>query len=289
MVISGVVGVVFFLAVILAIPSVPATIEEGLAGGFPIATIITDNLSTEIAAGVTFGEVYLLVILASVFVCTLAIQGAATRMMFSMSRDRVLPGGRLWQRQPDVQDASQRGDRDRRPCGPADHHHRSVRRVRPVDLRDRPHLPQATCNIGVLNARRSGWPRQKAWFNLGRWGMPINILALVYGGLMIVNLGLWNDPNLFRDFWGEGRAYWNPFINGGFLQWFGQPLEWLPTAHLGDDRGPAACHRGGVLPHRAARSGAGEGRGRRRHRRGHDRLGDALTSTPIEEERGGRS
>ena len=35
-------------------------------------------------------------ILASVFVCTLAIQGAATRMMFSMSRDRHLPGGSLW-------------------------------------------------------------------------------------------------------------------------------------------------------------------------------------------------
>ena len=32
-------------------------------------------------------------ILASVFVCTLAIQGAATRMMFSMGRDRHLPLG----------------------------------------------------------------------------------------------------------------------------------------------------------------------------------------------------
>jgi hypothetical protein len=57
--------------------------------------------------------------------------------------------------------------------------------------------------------------------------MPVNILALIYGGVMIVNIALWNDPGLFGDFGGEGRAYWNPFINS-FLQWFGQPLDGLP-------------------------------------------------------------
>jgi urea carboxylase system permease len=230
-IISGIVGVVFFLAVILAIPSVPATIEEGLAGGFPIATIITQNLATEIAGGVTFGEVYLLVILASVFVCTLAIQGAATRMMFSMSRDRVLPGGRIWGTvnktfKTPANAAIATGVLAALPIivtGPFGGFVLSICATGLI------YLSYFLCNMGVLAARRRGWPHQKAWFNLGRWGMPINILALVYGGLMLVNLGLWNDPNLFGDFGGEGRAYWNPFINGGFLQWFGQPLEWLPA------------------------------------------------------------
>jgi hypothetical protein len=45
---------------------------------------------------------------------------------------------------------------------------------------------------------------------------------------MILNIALWNDPALFGDFGGEGRAYWNPLINS-FLQWFGQPLETLPA------------------------------------------------------------
>ena len=46
---------------------------------------------------------------------------------------------------------------------------------------------------------------------------------------MIVNIALWNDPSLFGDFGGEGRGYWNPFINS-FLQWFGgQPLDRLPA------------------------------------------------------------
>ena len=228
--ISGVVGVVFFLAVLLAIPGVPATIEEGLAGGFPIATIITENLTTQVVAGITFGEIYLLVILASVFVCTLAIQGAATRMMFSMSRDRVLPGGRLWGSvnssfKTPANAAIAVGVIAALPILVTGPYGGFVLSICATGLI---YLSYFLCNIGVLAARRRGWPHKPAWFNLGRWGMPVNILALIYGGLMIVNLGLWNDPGLFGDFGGEGRLFWNPFINS-FLQWFGQPLSGLPA------------------------------------------------------------
>ena len=45
-------------------------------------------------------------------------------------------------------------------------------------------------NIASLRARLRGWPRTKAPFSLGSWGIPINILALIYGGLMIINF-LW--------------------------------------------------------------------------------------------------
>ncbi len=230
---SGVVGVVFLLAVILAIPSVPDTMAEGLAGGFPIATIIQDNLRTEIAAGITFGELYLLVILASVFVCTLAIQGAATRMMFSMGRDRRLPFGGLWARvnptfRTPANAAIAVGVLAAVPIlvtGPFGGFVLSICATGLI------YLSYFLCNFGVLMARRRGWPHQRAWFNLGRWGMPVNILALVYGGLMIVNIALWNDTALFGDFGTEGRAYWNPFINT-FLQWFGTPLENLPPLPL---------------------------------------------------------
>jgi amino acid transporter len=47
------------------------------------------------------------------------------------------------------------------------------------------------CNLGVLFARRRGWPHQGAWFSLGSWGTIINILALVWGGFMIINFALW--------------------------------------------------------------------------------------------------
>ena len=226
---SGAVGIVFFLAVLLAIPDVGATIEEGLAGGFPIATIITTNLNTEIAAGITFGELYLLVILASVFVCTLAIQGAATRMMFSMGRDRQLPLGGLWghvnQRfRTPANAAIAVGVLAALPILVTGPYGGFVLSIAATGLI---YLSYLLCNMGVLIARRRGWPRQRAWFNLGRWGMPVNILALVYGAVIIVNIALWNDPGLFGEFGGEGRGFWNPSINS-FLQWFGQPLEALP-------------------------------------------------------------
>jgi amino acid transporter len=228
--ISGVVGVVFFLAVLLAMPSVPDTIAEGIAGGFPIATIIAGNLNTEVVAGITFGEIYLLVILASVFVCTLAIQGAATRMMFSMSRDRGLPGGALWGHvnktfKTPANAAIAVGVLAAIPILVTGPYGGFVLSICATGLI---YLSYFLCNIGVLNARRKGWPHKPAWFNLGRWGMPVNILALIYGGLMIVNLGLWNDPGLFGDFGGDGRLFWNPFLNS-FLQWFGTKLDWLPA------------------------------------------------------------
>jgi amino acid transporter len=228
--ISGAVGLVFLTAVLLAMPDVKATIEEGLAGGFPIATIITASLSAEIAAGITVGELYLLVILVSVFVCTLAIQGAATRMMFSMSRDRHLPLGGVWGQvnqsfKTPANAAIAVGILAALPILVTGPYGGFVLSIAATGLI---YLSYFLCNLGVALARRQGWPRERAWFNLGRWGMPVNILALVYGGVMILNIALWNDPGLFGDFGGDGRAYWNPFINS-FLQWFGQPLEGLPA------------------------------------------------------------
>jgi amino acid transporter len=74
---SGVVGVVFLLAVILSMKDIPGQMAAGLGGEFPIANTILDNLNGSLIGGFTLGTLYLVVILVSVFVCTLAIQGAA--------------------------------------------------------------------------------------------------------------------------------------------------------------------------------------------------------------------
>jgi hypothetical protein len=57
--------------------------------------------------------------------------------------------------------------------------------------------------------------------------MPVNILALIYGGTMIVNIALWKSP-LFGDFGGEGRD----FVNPPFASFFtpgGNKIEGLPA------------------------------------------------------------
>jgi urea carboxylase system permease len=228
--ISGAVGAVFLLGVILAAPSIPDAMAEGAAGGFPIATIITGTLTTELFAGITVGEIYLFVILASVFVCTLAIQGAATRMMFSMSRDRHLPGGALWGKvnptfKTPANAAIATGVLAALPIlflSPLGGFYMSIAATGLI------YLSYFLCNLGVLMARRRGWPHKRAWFNLGRWGMPVNILALVWGGAMLINFALWQDEGLFGVFGGEGRGFTNPGF-GLFFTPFGKSIEGLPN------------------------------------------------------------
>jgi urea carboxylase system permease len=229
-VISGIVGTIFLLAVILAIPSIPDAMKEGQAGGFPIATTIQSTLTAQIIGGITVGEVYLFVILVSVFVCTLAIQGAATRMMFSMSRDRHLPLGSIWGRvnstfKTPANAAIAVGVLAAIPIlvvGPLGGFTLSIAATGLI------YLSYLLCNIGVLAARLRGWPRTPAWFNLGRWGKLVNTLAILYGGLMLINIGLWQDPGLFGDFGGAGRAITNPTIDG-FVKPFGNAISGMPS------------------------------------------------------------
>jgi urea carboxylase system permease len=229
-VISGVVGTIFLLAVILAIPSIPDAMKEGQAGGFPIATTIQATLTYEIFAGITVGEVYLFVILISVFVCTLAIQGAATRMMFSMSRDRHLPLGSIWGRvnstfKTPANAAIAVGVLAAIPIlvvGPLGGFTLSIAATGLI------YLSYLLCNIGVMVARFRGWPRTPAWFNLGRWGKLVNVIAILYGGLMLLNIAIWKDPGLFGDFGGDGRAITNPTIDG-FIKPFGNAINGMPS------------------------------------------------------------
>ena len=225
--ISGIVGTVFLLAVILAIPDIPTAMTQF----FPIADTITATLTYDIGGtGVTVGEVYLLVILISVFVCTLAIQGAATRMMFSMSRDKHLPLGSIWGRvnarfKTPANAAIAVGVLAAIPIlviGPGGGFSISIAATGLI------YLSYLLTNIGVLAARMRGWPRTPAWFNLGSWGKPVNVLAILYGGLMLLNIAIWKDPGLFGNFGGDGRAITNPTIDS-FFKPFGNEIAGLPA------------------------------------------------------------
>ena len=114
---SGLVGAIFLLAVTLSFQDMSAAVATGQAFGFPIADTIKQNLTFAIG-GITLGDLYLVVILIAVYVCTLAIQGATTRLMFSMGRDRRLPLGGLWGHvNHTLRDPGQRRDHGRDPRG----------------------------------------------------------------------------------------------------------------------------------------------------------------------------
>jgi urea carboxylase system permease len=188
---SFIAGVLFLGGTILSIAPKNYANIEGLADAGSTAalpTIIKDAL------GQVWGNIYLTVVFVAICVCTLAIQSATIRLMFSMGRDGRLPFGRVW--------------------GAVNHTFRTplwagiavaVLSALPLILLIK--LTSAISvivigatgliytsyflnNIASLTARLKGWPREKAAFNLGRWGILINLLALVYGGLMILNF-LW--------------------------------------------------------------------------------------------------
>ena len=68
----------------------------------------------------------------------------------------------------------------------------------------------------------------------------MNILAILYGGLMLINIAIWQDPGLFGDFGGAGRAITNPTIDGFIKPRPGNPRD-PAVADLRDARRHAAA------------------------------------------------
>jgi hypothetical protein len=92
------------------------------------------------------------------------------------------------------------------------------------------------CNVGVMLARRLGWPHKGAWFSLGSWGTIINGVAILWGGLMIINFSLWQS-SLFGSLgtgsytWPDGtviglRDITNPLVSSVGIA--GVKLDFLP-------------------------------------------------------------
>ena len=117
------------------------------------------------------------------------------------------------------------------------------------------------CNLGVLVARRRGWPHQGAWFKLGRWGTIINILALVWGGLMVINIAIWTDPNLFGVCRQRPAQHVVEPVHQQVHQVRGTSRPAAGLADLRDARRRRAHRRSALLPRRAARE-ARQGRSR---------------------------
>jgi amino acid transporter len=208
------VGAIFLLAVTLSFRDVGAAVKLGQEFGFPIAETIKQNLTFSLGF-TNIGDLYLVMILVAVFVCTLAIQGATTRLMFSMGRDRRLPFGGAWGRvnptfRTPANAAIAVGVLGAIPLilmGATASIYLAIAATGMI------YLSYILCNLGVFMARRKGWPHRGAFFSLGSWGTTINVLALVWGTAMVINIGIWTSP-IFGVFGNDLRNTWsNPFIN----------------------------------------------------------------------------
>jgi amino acid transporter len=172
-----VIGGVFLLGTLMAIPHLGVAVK----GAWGPAQIIQANFSP------AFATVYLLVVSAAIFVCCLSIMAATIRLCFGMARDNQLPVSRPLAR------VSPRLHTPIWAC------------ITVAVLSAVPFLQfsgagtiaiAATAmiyfsyflgNLAIMRARLRGWPKTAAPFRLGRWGLLINALGLLYGGAMLIN------------------------------------------------------------------------------------------------------
>jgi urea carboxylase system permease len=178
-----IIGGVFLLGTLMAIPNLGTAIKDG----YGPAQIIEANFSAPLAT------LYLFVVSAAIFVCCLSIMAATIRLTFGMARDNQLPLSRpLAKVAPSL-------------------HTPIWACVAVAVLSAIPFIQfsgagtiaiAATAmiyfayflgNLAILRARLKGWPKTPAPFKLGRWGPVVNVVGLLYGGAMLVNFA-WPRP-----------------------------------------------------------------------------------------------
>jgi amino acid transporter len=213
--VGGAVTILLVFALILAVPDIGAVISG--ADAAPIDAILIAQF------GDVGSKIALAMILFAFVSCTIAIQGAAIRLVYSFARDGMIPG---------ADTLSRVNPRFHMPPGAV-----LVATIIPAIIT---FLPSATVAkiitfavIGIyigfqsvvlasIIARSRGWKPSGA-FNLGRWGMTVNVLALVYGVSAIVILSL-KTPAATDDFLDK----WLVPVSAGIVALLG--LAWLLIA-----------------------------------------------------------
>ena len=236
---SFVIGGLILLFCILAAPNLndPAVAQKSGGGQLILLQVL----------GGTVGTVFLVAIVIAVFVCALAVHTAAIRLMFAMARDNALPAGATLARIDPVR---------KTPVIPAI----VIGVIAAVILLANAGVPEvftAVTSVAIImiyiayllvtvplliKRLRGQWPdpsmRDSGYFTLGRWGLPVNILAVLWGGLMALNLA-WPREEVY----GEGWLSWMAFIFIGIVALGG--LAWYQIS---------GRHHVGTLPEHMARN-----------------------------------
>ena len=214
---AGVAGGLLIVAGLLAVRD-PADVALGqITGGLHL--IVKDVL------GPGLGNLFLVAVVFAVTVCALAVHASAVRLIFAMARDNNLPFARFLSR---VQHTTQT------PIAPAvvTGVLAAIILLLNVNL---PRIIETVCSVAVVWAnlaylmvsvpllimRLRGWPKTQSddvqgetgsdqaphrVFSLGRWGLPVNLVAIVWGVFIVVNMS-WPRVEIYGDDpWGQYAA-----------------------------------------------------------------------------------
>jgi len=148
------------------------------------------------ALGPTIGRAFLFIVFIAITVCVLAVHTAAIRIAFAMARDNALPAGsRLAKVSP----------KTGTPIVPAVLIGVIAVALLAVNINS-PQIFSAVTSLAIIliylayllvtvpllvKRFRGEWPRKgtpAGRFSLGRWGLPVNVLAVLWGAGMMINL-----------------------------------------------------------------------------------------------------
>jgi len=193
---AGIAGALIILFGLMAVGNIGA--EELGTSGLPF--IVKDVL------GNTLGNVFLWAVVIAITVCCLAIHTASVRLTFAMARDNNLPFGTA---------LSRVSDQSRTPIVPSIVVGILAIAILVVNIRQ-PQIFTVVTSIAIImiyiayllvtvpllmKRLRGEWPLvgegASGYFSLGRWGLPVNILAVSYGALMAFNLA-WPRKEIYN-------------------------------------------------------------------------------------------
>ena len=172
-----IIGGVFLLGTLVAIPHLGVAVKNAWGP----AQIIEANFSTP------FATLYLFVVSAAIFVCCLSILAATIRLCFGMSRDNQLPGSKFLSRVSPSLHTPVWSCIAVAAIAAIPFWQYSGAGIIAIAATGMIYLSYFLGNIVIMRARARGWPRTRAPFRLGRWGILVNIVALLYGGAMLIN------------------------------------------------------------------------------------------------------
>jgi urea carboxylase system permease len=209
-VVSGLGGALLIVATLVSAPS----LTDGKLATGGIAWVLTERL------GPVFGRLILVAVVVAVFACTLAVQTSGSRMLYSMARERSLP---FWRTLAKVSPRTGTPIATSIVVGVGAALALAVNFGQSAIFTALSSLCIAMLYIAYLGVtapllitrlRKRGAEMPsgvdeagKRTFSLGRWGVPLNIVAVVYQVGMIVNLA-WPRPEIYDL---TGTTWW--------LQW----------------------------------------------------------------------
>ena len=185
-----VVGTIFLLALIIAIPDMQKFVAG--AGAVPATITSPADVLNAVLPG-WMANIYLLVVLAAIYVCCLAIQTSTIRLAFGMARDGKLPLARYYNKVSPTLHTPVITCLVVGVLAALPFIYYAGAGLIAIVATGMIYLSYLLGNIAILLARLRGWPTKGAPFKLGGWGLVVNLLGLAWGGSMLVNF-LWPRP-----------------------------------------------------------------------------------------------